>query len=160
MGRTVGMDGVLKLYFEGDLTAGFAFGGQVAGRVDEILSVRADRARDGGRVLRRGPCARPVPPGASEPDQQVRVEAQPTVADAGEAAIARDPLDYLDRTFHHDLKSTSVSVTCQAEVSAAVPCAQGDRLFRAVTHCPLRQAEQSPLRRVSPPQWDSPIRPE
>ena len=40
MGRTVGMDGVLKLYFDGDLTAGFAFGGQVAGRVDEILSVR------------------------------------------------------------------------------------------------------------------------
>jgi enoyl-[acyl-carrier protein] reductase II len=39
MGRTVGMDGVLKLYFEGDLTAGFAFGGQVAGRVDEILPV-------------------------------------------------------------------------------------------------------------------------
>jgi enoyl-[acyl-carrier protein] reductase II len=39
MGRTVGMDGVLKLYFEGDLNAGFAFGGQVAGRVDEILPV-------------------------------------------------------------------------------------------------------------------------
>ncbi len=40
MGRTVGMDGVLKLYFEGDLDAGFAFGGQVAGRVKEVLSVR------------------------------------------------------------------------------------------------------------------------
>jgi enoyl-[acyl-carrier protein] reductase II len=39
MGRTVGMDGVLKLYFEGDLNAGFAFGGQVAGRVNEILPV-------------------------------------------------------------------------------------------------------------------------
>jgi enoyl-[acyl-carrier protein] reductase II len=39
MGRTVGMEGVLKLYFEGDLNAGFAFGGQVAGRVDEILPV-------------------------------------------------------------------------------------------------------------------------
>ena len=39
MGRTVGMEGVLKLYFEGDLTAGFAFGGQVAGRVEEILPV-------------------------------------------------------------------------------------------------------------------------
>ena len=39
MGQTVGMEGVLKLYFEGDLTAGFAFGGQVAGRVDEILPV-------------------------------------------------------------------------------------------------------------------------
>jgi len=40
MGQTVGMDGVLKLYFEGDLDAGFAFGGQVAGRVAEILPVR------------------------------------------------------------------------------------------------------------------------
>jgi enoyl-[acyl-carrier protein] reductase II len=40
MGRTVGMDGVLKLYFEGDLDAGFAFGGQVAGRIDDVLSVR------------------------------------------------------------------------------------------------------------------------
>src|ERR1700733_8204015 len=39
MGRTVGMEGVLKLYFEGDLDAGFAFGGQVAGRVGEVLSV-------------------------------------------------------------------------------------------------------------------------
>ncbi len=40
MGRTVGMEGVLKLYFEGDLNAGFAFGGQVAGRVAEVLPVR------------------------------------------------------------------------------------------------------------------------
>jgi enoyl-[acyl-carrier protein] reductase II len=40
MGRTVGIDGVLKLYFEGDLSAGFAFGGQVAGRVAEVLPVR------------------------------------------------------------------------------------------------------------------------
>ncbi len=39
MGRTVGMEGILKLYFEGDLDAGFAFGGQVAGRVGEILPV-------------------------------------------------------------------------------------------------------------------------
>jgi enoyl-[acyl-carrier protein] reductase II len=39
MGRTVGMEGVLKLYFEGDLDAGFAFGGQVAGRVEEVLPV-------------------------------------------------------------------------------------------------------------------------
>jgi enoyl-[acyl-carrier protein] reductase II len=39
MGRTVGMDGVLRLYFEGDLEAGFAFGGQVAGRVTEVLPV-------------------------------------------------------------------------------------------------------------------------
>ncbi len=40
LGRTVGMEGVLKLYFEGDLDAGFAFGGQVAGRVEEVLPVR------------------------------------------------------------------------------------------------------------------------
>ena len=40
MGRTVGMDGVLKLYFEGDLSAGFAFGGQAAGRVAKVLPVR------------------------------------------------------------------------------------------------------------------------
>lgn len=39
MGSTVGMDGVLKLYFEGDLGAGFAFGGQAAGRVAEVLPV-------------------------------------------------------------------------------------------------------------------------
>jgi enoyl-[acyl-carrier protein] reductase II len=39
MGRTVGMEGVLRLYFEGDLDAGFAFGGQVAGRVAEVLPV-------------------------------------------------------------------------------------------------------------------------
>jgi len=40
MGRTVGMEGVLKLYFEGDLDAGFAFGGQAAGRIAEVLPVR------------------------------------------------------------------------------------------------------------------------
>ncbi len=40
MGQTVGMEGVLKLYFEGDLDAGFAFGGQVAGRIAEVLPVR------------------------------------------------------------------------------------------------------------------------
>ncbi len=40
MGHTVGMEGVLKLYFEGDLHAGFAFGGQAAGRVSEVLPVR------------------------------------------------------------------------------------------------------------------------
>jgi enoyl-[acyl-carrier protein] reductase II len=39
LGQTVGMDGVLKLYFEGDLDAGFAFGGQVAGRVPKVLPV-------------------------------------------------------------------------------------------------------------------------
>jgi enoyl-[acyl-carrier protein] reductase II len=40
MGRTVGMEGILKLYFEGDLDAGFAFGGQVAGRVTDVVPVR------------------------------------------------------------------------------------------------------------------------
>ena len=40
MGQTVGMEGVLKLYFEGDLDAGFAFGGQGAGRITEVLPVR------------------------------------------------------------------------------------------------------------------------
>ncbi len=40
MGRTVGMEAILKLYFEGDLDAGFAFGGQGAGRIAEILPVR------------------------------------------------------------------------------------------------------------------------
>ena len=40
MGRTVGIEGILKLYFEGDLDAGFAFGGQVAGRIDRVLPVR------------------------------------------------------------------------------------------------------------------------
>jgi enoyl-[acyl-carrier protein] reductase II len=40
MGRTVGIEGILKLYFEGDLEAGFAFGGQAAGRIDTVLPVR------------------------------------------------------------------------------------------------------------------------
>lgn len=40
MGRTVGMEGILSLYFEGDLDAGFAFGGQAAGRISEVLPVR------------------------------------------------------------------------------------------------------------------------
>jgi enoyl-[acyl-carrier protein] reductase II len=40
MGRTVGIDGILKLYFQGDLDAGFAFGGQGAGRIDAVLPVR------------------------------------------------------------------------------------------------------------------------
>jgi enoyl-[acyl-carrier protein] reductase II len=39
MGRTVGIDGVLRLYFEGDLSAGFAFGGQVAGRIGDVAPV-------------------------------------------------------------------------------------------------------------------------
>ncbi len=33
------LDGILRLYFEGDLDAAFAFGGQVAGRVDEVKPV-------------------------------------------------------------------------------------------------------------------------
>ncbi len=40
MGRTVGMEGILKLYFQGDLGAAFAFGGQAAGRVTGVLPVR------------------------------------------------------------------------------------------------------------------------
>jgi len=53
------LDGILKLYFDGDLDAAFAFGGQVAGRitgvvpvatiirdmVDEFHAVAADLAR-------------------------------------------------------------------------------------------------------------------
>jgi enoyl-[acyl-carrier protein] reductase II len=33
------LDGILRLYFEGDLDAAFAFGGQVAGRIDEVRPV-------------------------------------------------------------------------------------------------------------------------
>ena len=33
------LDGILHLYFEGDLDAAFAFGGQVAGRIDEVRPV-------------------------------------------------------------------------------------------------------------------------
>jgi enoyl-[acyl-carrier protein] reductase II len=33
------LDGIMRLYFEGDLEAAFAFGGQVAGRIDEIKPV-------------------------------------------------------------------------------------------------------------------------
>lgn len=33
------LDGILALYFEGDLDAAFAFGGQVAGRIDEVRPV-------------------------------------------------------------------------------------------------------------------------
>jgi enoyl-[acyl-carrier protein] reductase II len=39
------LDGILRLYFEGDLEAAFAFGGQVAGRIDEIKPV-ADIIRE------------------------------------------------------------------------------------------------------------------
>jgi enoyl-[acyl-carrier protein] reductase II len=35
-----GLDGLLQLYFQGDLDAAFAFGGQVAGRIDEVRPVR------------------------------------------------------------------------------------------------------------------------
>src|SRR3954463_5364330 len=34
------LDGLLSLYFEGDLDAAFAFGGQVAGRIDEVRPVK------------------------------------------------------------------------------------------------------------------------
>jgi enoyl-[acyl-carrier protein] reductase II len=33
------LDGILRLYFEGDLESAFAFGGQVAGRIDEVKPV-------------------------------------------------------------------------------------------------------------------------
>ena len=33
------LDSILDLYFEGDLDAAFAFGGQVAGRIDEVKPV-------------------------------------------------------------------------------------------------------------------------
>jgi enoyl-[acyl-carrier protein] reductase II len=39
MHEEVGMDGVLELYFQGNLEAGFAFGGQVAGLVDSVMPV-------------------------------------------------------------------------------------------------------------------------
>ena len=34
-----GLDNLLGLYFDGDLDASFAFGGQVAGRIDEVKPV-------------------------------------------------------------------------------------------------------------------------
>lgn len=40
MGQTVGIDGILDLYFNGRLDRGFAFGGQVAGRITEAEPVR------------------------------------------------------------------------------------------------------------------------
>ncbi len=40
MGGSVSMEAILKLYFEGDVDVGFAFGGQGAGRIAEILPVR------------------------------------------------------------------------------------------------------------------------
>jgi enoyl-[acyl-carrier protein] reductase II len=39
MGSTVGIDGILDLYFKGNLDSGFAFGGQVAGRIDGVRPV-------------------------------------------------------------------------------------------------------------------------
>jgi enoyl-[acyl-carrier protein] reductase II len=39
LGSTVGIDGLLDLYFKGNLDAAFAFGGQVAGRIAEVLPV-------------------------------------------------------------------------------------------------------------------------
>ena len=40
MHERVGMDGVLELYFQGNLDAGFAFGGQVAGLVNSVMPVQ------------------------------------------------------------------------------------------------------------------------
>jgi enoyl-[acyl-carrier protein] reductase II len=40
MHERVGMDGVLELYFQGNLEAGFAFGGQVAGLVKSVVPVQ------------------------------------------------------------------------------------------------------------------------
>jgi enoyl-[acyl-carrier protein] reductase II len=34
------LDGLLSLYFEGDLDAAFAFGGQVAGRIDAVRPIK------------------------------------------------------------------------------------------------------------------------
>ena len=50
------LDGLLDLYFDGNLDAAFAFGGQVAGRIDEV---RAGRARSSSRPSRSSttPCA-------------------------------------------------------------------------------------------------------
>jgi enoyl-[acyl-carrier protein] reductase II len=39
LGSTVGIEPLLDLYFRGDLTRAFAFGGQVAGRIDDIVPV-------------------------------------------------------------------------------------------------------------------------
>jgi enoyl-[acyl-carrier protein] reductase II len=39
LGSTVGIDGLLDLYFKGNLDAAFAFGGQVAGRITDVLPV-------------------------------------------------------------------------------------------------------------------------
>lgn len=39
MGQTIGINGVLDLYFNGNLDAGFAFGGQVAGLIDAVTPV-------------------------------------------------------------------------------------------------------------------------
>jgi enoyl-[acyl-carrier protein] reductase II len=39
MGATVGIEGILDLYFRGNLDGGFAFGGQVAGRIDGVRPV-------------------------------------------------------------------------------------------------------------------------
>ena len=39
MGQTVGIDGLLDLYFNGNLESAFAFGGQVAGLIDAVRPV-------------------------------------------------------------------------------------------------------------------------
>ena len=51
------LDGILDLYFDGDLDAAFAFGGQVAGRIDGVRPVARDPPRDDRRVAH--PARRP-----------------------------------------------------------------------------------------------------
>ena len=57
------LDGILRLYFEGDLEAAFAFGGQVAGRIDEVRPVADilhEMVRDMPRRARRARGAVPL----------------------------------------------------------------------------------------------------
>jgi len=65
LGGTVGIDGLLDLYFNGNLAAAFAFGGQVAGRIHDVAPVRriihdtvADFYRITAELARYGPDAR------------------------------------------------------------------------------------------------------
>ena len=65
------LEDVLDLYFDGNLDASFAFGGQVAGRIDEVKPVAADPRRDDGRVRRRHPRGRdPLRSGVSSPPER------------------------------------------------------------------------------------------
>ena len=56
------LDGLFSLYFGGDLDAAFAFGGQVAGRIDAVQTGRADHRGDDGGVPRHDPRARGAVP--------------------------------------------------------------------------------------------------